>query len=283
MDWAPGKRPSQESRIGIQSVANCASNGSKREGPIYASISRIISKTFLPQYHCWMLIPRSAPTRTRRNHIEMYRRKRVDLILLSKRPQQSRKTNWQIPWYMWTALWFKKVPRVQQIVQRSLGRQFERNIEMNPSCAICDDPPFPECPFEGVRLRIAIRQAEKRTLERRLTEIRCMYFVLSFICPPLLPVFMISDKFEFSEWVISHAREHVLKYFECLATVRKVAHAQYMSSLPNYATYTRYSRFPTIHQALLNYYHFKSLKLTLIWNATLIPTGGHVSLDIRNF
>lgn len=38
----------------------------------------------------------------------------------------------------------------------------ENSPHMEPCCAICGAPPFPECPDEGERLKIALRQAEER-------------------------------------------------------------------------------------------------------------------------
>ncbi|KAL5118861.1 hypothetical protein ACEQ8H_003183 [Pleosporales sp. CAS-2024a] len=89
-----------------------------------------------------------------------------------------------------------------------------------PNCAICDAPAYPECPCESERLQIAIKQAEQRAMDERLAEIR--------------------------DWVINHARQHILKAFESLSTIRKQAHAQYLASLPNYDIYMRYSGRPPI-------------------------------------
>jgi hypothetical protein len=46
--------------------------------------------------------------------------------------------------------------------------------------------------------------------------------------------------------VINHARQHILKAFESLTSVRKQAHSQYLASLPNYDIYMRYSGRPPI-------------------------------------
>ncbi|KAF2261960.1 hypothetical protein CC78DRAFT_445818, partial [Lojkania enalia] len=90
-----------------------------------------------------------------------------------------------------------------------------------PNCAICNAPAYPECPCESERLQIAVKQAEKRAMEARLDEIR--------------------------DWVISHARQHILNAFERLTSSRKQAHATYLNSLPNYAIYMQYSGHPPIH------------------------------------
>lgn len=33
---------------------------------------------------------------------------------------------------------------------------------LDPRCAICGAPPFPECPHEGDRLQLALQQAQER-------------------------------------------------------------------------------------------------------------------------
>ncbi|KAF2036652.1 hypothetical protein EK21DRAFT_95892 [Setomelanomma holmii] len=89
-----------------------------------------------------------------------------------------------------------------------------------PNCAICNAPAYPECPCESERLQIAVKQAEQRAMDERLAEIR--------------------------DWVINHARQHILKAFESLTSIRKQAHAAYLASLPNYDIYMRYSGRPPI-------------------------------------
>jgi hypothetical protein len=48
------------------------------------------------------------------------------------------------------------------------------------------------------------------------------------------------------DWVINHARGHILKAFEALTSIRKQAHSAYLASLPNYDIYMRYSGRPPI-------------------------------------
>ncbi|KAF2822666.1 hypothetical protein CC86DRAFT_255559, partial [Ophiobolus disseminans] len=92
-----------------------------------------------------------------------------------------------------------------------------------PNCAICNAPAYPECPCESERLEIAVKQASKRALEERLTEVRA--------------------------WVINHSRHHILEAFEILTSIRKQAHSAYLASLPNYDIYTRYSGRPPLPPA----------------------------------
>ncbi|KAH9864022.1 hypothetical protein J1614_009955 [Plenodomus biglobosus] len=95
-----------------------------------------------------------------------------------------------------------------------------------PNCAICNAPAYPECPCEADRLQIAVKQAEMRIMEDRLAEIR--------------------------DWVINHARQHILNAFERLTSNRKGMHAAYLASLPNYEIYMRYSGNPPIHPMYLS-------------------------------
>ncbi|CAO2655865.1 Nn.00g046680.m01.CDS01 [Neocucurbitaria sp. VM-36] len=94
-------------------------------------------------------------------------------------------------------------------------------MDAAPNCAICNAPAYPECPCEAERLQIAVKQAEQRVMEERLAEIR--------------------------DWVINHARQHILNAFERLTSTRKQAHSAYLASLPNYEVYMRYSGHPPIH------------------------------------
>ncbi|KAH8730919.1 hypothetical protein GQ44DRAFT_700085 [Phaeosphaeriaceae sp. PMI808] len=89
-----------------------------------------------------------------------------------------------------------------------------------PNCAICYAPAYPECTCESERLQIAVKQAEQRAMDERLAEIR--------------------------DWVINHARQHILKAFESLTSIRKTAHSAYLASLPHYDIYMRYSGRPPI-------------------------------------
>ncbi|KAF2652689.1 hypothetical protein K491DRAFT_604419 [Lophiostoma macrostomum CBS 122681] len=99
-------------------------------------------------------------------------------------------------------------------------------MDAAPNCAICNAPANPECPCESERLQIAVKQAEHRAMETRLAEIR--------------------------DWVISHARQHILNAFERLTSTRKQAHSAYLSSLPNYSVYMQYSGHPPIHQIYIS-------------------------------
>lgn len=55
-----------------------------------------------------------------------------------------------------------------------------------------------------------------------------------------------------SDWVISHARQHILNAFERLTSTRKQAHSAYLASLPNYSIYMQYSGHPPIHPAYID-------------------------------
>ncbi|KAL1801608.1 hypothetical protein ACET3X_001950 [Alternaria dauci] len=94
-------------------------------------------------------------------------------------------------------------------------------MDASPNCAICNAPPYPECSCESERLQIAVKQAEQRAMDERLAEIR--------------------------DWVINHARQHILNAFERLTSIRKQAHSAYLASLPNYEIYMRYSGHPPLH------------------------------------
>ncbi|KAF9741408.1 hypothetical protein PMIN03_006909 [Paraphaeosphaeria minitans] len=94
-------------------------------------------------------------------------------------------------------------------------------MDAAPNCAICNAPAYPECPCESERLQIAVKQAEHRAMEEKLTEIR--------------------------DWVISHARQHILNQFERLTSTRKAQHSAYLATLPNYTVYMQYSGHPPIH------------------------------------
>lgn len=93
-------------------------------------------------------------------------------------------------------------------------------MDAAPNCAICNSA-NPECPCESERLQIAVKQAEQRAMEEKLTELR--------------------------DWVISHSRQHILNQFERLTSTRKAAHSAYLASLPNYSIYMQYSGHPPIH------------------------------------
>lgn len=60
-----------------------------------------------------------------------------------------------------------------------------------------------------------------------------------------------SDTCFHSDWVISHARKHILNAFERLTSARKQAHSAYLSSLPFYSIYMQYSGHPPLHPAAL--------------------------------
>lgn len=49
------------------------------------------------------------------------------------------------------------------------------------------------------------------------------------------------------DWVIEHARQHILNQFTQLTSTRKNAHAAYLNSLPNYSIFMQYSGHPPIH------------------------------------
>lgn len=98
-------------------------------------------------------------------------------------------------------------------------------MESQPNCAICNAPSYPECPCESERLTIAVRQAEQRALDTRLAEIR--------------------------EWVISHARTHILSDFNTRTATRKATHASFLAGLPYYNLYVQYAGRPPMHPAQL--------------------------------
>lgn len=54
-----------------------------------------------------------------------------------------------------------------------------------------------------------------------------------------------------SDWVISHARQHILNQFERLTSTRKAQHSAYLGTLPNYSVYMQYSGHPPIHPAYI--------------------------------
>ncbi|KAF2091750.1 hypothetical protein K490DRAFT_21420, partial [Saccharata proteae CBS 121410] len=97
-----------------------------------------------------------------------------------------------------------------------------------PSCAICSNPapPGSECSCEAERLEIAVRQAEQRAMDGKMAEIR--------------------------DWVINHARTHVLQLFTNLSSARRAAHTAYLSSLPFYSFYIQHHGAPPLHPAALN-------------------------------
>lgn len=100
--------------------------------------------------------------------------------------------------------------------------------DATPSCAICGNPAprGQECPCEAERLELAVKQAEARAMDARLHEIR--------------------------DWVISHARAHILQLFERLSSARRVAHNAYLSSLPFYSMYVQFGGQPPLHPQALH-------------------------------
>ncbi|KAF2138071.1 uncharacterized protein K452DRAFT_353299 [Aplosporella prunicola CBS 121167] len=98
--------------------------------------------------------------------------------------------------------------------------------ETAPSCAICGNPAPQECQCEAERLQIALQQAEHRAMDARQAEIR--------------------------DWVVNHARTHILHAFERLKSARKYAHNAYLSSLPYYSIYVQYRGQPPLHPAALH-------------------------------
>ena len=59
--------------------------------------------------------------------------------------------------------------------------------------------------------------------------------------------FPVPDALFTRDWVISHARQHILSAFQRLTGARKQAHSQYLASLPYYSVYMEYSGHPPIH------------------------------------
>jgi hypothetical protein len=52
-----------------------------------------------------------------------------------------------------------------------------------------------------------------------------------------------------SDWVVEHARVHILQIFKTMSNRRKQAHAAYLASLPHYHVYMQYSGRPPLHPA----------------------------------
>lgn len=100
--------------------------------------------------------------------------------------------------------------------------------ESAPNCCICNKPAVrgQECSCEAERLELAVRQAEQRSMEKRLEEIR--------------------------DWVVNHSRTHILQAFDRLSSRRKSAHNAYLSSLPFYSIYVQYHGSPPLHPTALN-------------------------------
>ncbi|KAM0718799.1 hypothetical protein Q7P37_005870 [Cladosporium fusiforme] len=89
---------------------------------------------------------------------------------------------------------------------------------LDPRCAICGAPPFPECPHEGERLQLALQQAQERWAG--VETIR--------------------------EWVLNNARNHIINIFERAKQARYDTHIQYLHSLPYYALYTHHRGRPPL-------------------------------------
>jgi hypothetical protein len=113
--------------------------------------------------------------------------------------------------------------------------------EIQPNCAICNKPynlPTKQCPCEAERLELAVKQSETRKLDDRLTEIReVSQFVGTFVGLTF-----------YRDWAIRHTRGHILELFSRLTATRKKAHSAYLTSLPHYDIYMRYSGQPPIRQ-----------------------------------
>ncbi|KAI7539706.1 hypothetical protein KC331_g9596 [Hortaea werneckii] len=99
--------------------------------------------------------------------------------------------------------------------------------DIDPSCAICGAPPFPECPHESQRLELALDQAQQRWSGMRTIR----------------------------EWVLNHARDQVISTFHQLRGARYQAHLAYLQSLPCFTLYYRYNGAPPIHPTQLQLLH----------------------------
>ncbi|KAK5125942.1 hypothetical protein LTR85_011297 [Meristemomyces frigidus] len=99
--------------------------------------------------------------------------------------------------------------------------------DIDPSCAICGAPPFPECPHEGERMELALNQAQARW----------------------------SGMQEIRDWVLNHARNQVMVTFHQLRQLRYQAHVGYLQSLPCFTLYYRYNGQPPIQPAQLHLLH----------------------------
>ncbi|GAB7331624.1 hypothetical protein MBLNU13_g02991t1 [Cladosporium sp. NU13] len=96
---------------------------------------------------------------------------------------------------------------------------------LEPSCAICGAPPYPECPHEGESLQRALQQAQDRWMG--VQRIR--------------------------DWVLDNSRNHIIRMFEHLKTVRYNAHLAYLQSLPYYSLYQYHNGRPPLHARELQY------------------------------
>ncbi|KAI9780969.1 MAG: hypothetical protein M1839_006408 [Geoglossum umbratile] len=76
---------------------------------------------------------------------------------------------------------------------------------MDPNCALCDAPPHMRCPCENDSLELAVRQAESRTMNSMLEEIRI--------------------------WVTQHAKEYILQYYTSLVSHRNHQHQMHLNYL----------------------------------------------------
>ncbi|TKA34214.1 hypothetical protein B0A50_00194 [Salinomyces thailandicus] len=99
--------------------------------------------------------------------------------------------------------------------------------DIDPSCAICGAPPFPECPHESQRLELALDQAQQRW--EKMRSIR--------------------------SWVLNHARDQIITTFHHLRTTRYHAHLAYLQTLPCFTLYHRFNGAPPIHPTQLQVLH----------------------------
>jgi len=51
-------------------------------------------------------------------------------------------------------------------------------MDAAPNCAICNAPAYPECPCESERLQIAVKQAEQRAMDEKMSELRFAILLL---------------------------------------------------------------------------------------------------------
>lgn len=89
---------------------------------------------------------------------------------------------------------------------------------LQPRCAICNAPPFPECHHEGERLELALHQAQDRWAGVQ----------------------------RISDWVLNQARLQVLHLFARAKASRLEAHIQYLHTLPYYGLWQHYNGRPPL-------------------------------------
>ncbi|KAM0697744.1 hypothetical protein Q7P36_002598 [Cladosporium allicinum] len=94
-----------------------------------------------------------------------------------------------------------------------------------PSCAICGRAELVNCPHEGERLQLALQQAQDRW----------------------------SGVLRIREWVLNHARNHIIDTFEAARAARYATYLQYVQTFPYYSLYTYHKGRPPLPPAQVQY------------------------------